>query len=487
MRANYIQFNSPQFRILSDKQVEELHLASLHIMERTGVTFESEEALDLLGDAGADVSNPGRVKIPSYLVEQAVRTAPKTITLYTREGEPALVLDGMTPHFGGQTALDEYLDPRTGQGRQSYVEDIAEMALVHDALPNVEWLYSVAAGPTIPGIIADKVSLLQCILNTSKPVTCQILETPTLLEMIEICAMVAGGEKKLQARPFFIGSCMPVSPLVQGKDALEKSLICAEKGIPMLEFSGPMAGATAPATFAAILAIANAEFLSHLVVIQLKRPGAPVIVGAQPSIMDMRSTIFSYGAPESAFLTAALTELCHYYRLPMFGTAGEVDSDIIDAQAAAEATYQFMLSALSGADFVHGVGEMDEGRMASPEFAVFGNEIIDMVKVSMQGITINDETLPLDLIDRIGPGGTYISEEHTLKHFRKIWAPTIFDRSVIKESAKRCNALLKEKTLNILKTYQPRPLPEELLKELKKIEAGWLKHVGLKEYPKRPG
>jgi trimethylamine--corrinoid protein Co-methyltransferase len=274
---------------------------------------------------------------------------------------------------------------------------------------------------------------------------------------------------------------------MQGKDAIEKSFLCAEKGIPNMVYSIPMAGATTPATFAAVLAIGNAEFLSQLVVIQLKKPGAPVIFGSQPSIMDMKTTIYSFGAPEAHFLDAALTELSHYYKLPMFGTAGQTDADTIGTQAAAEATYQILMAALSGADFVHGIGEMHHGRMASPEFAVFGSEVIDMVNVSMGGIEINDETLPLDLIDRIGPRGTYISEKHTLKHFRKFWAPTIFDRSMVKgEGVKDCEELLKEKTIKIIETHKPKPLPEDTVKELKKMEASWLKRVGLKEYPKRP-
>ena len=103
MRSNYIQYNSPQFRILSAKQIEELHFAALQILERTGVAFECQEALDILGEAGADISNPDRVKIPSYLVEQALRTSPKTITLYSREGETAIILNGQTgSHFGAR-------------------------------------------------------------------------------------------------------------------------------------------------------------------------------------------------------------------------------------------------------------------------------------------------------------------------------------------------------------------------------------------------
>ncbi|MFC1912535.1 trimethylamine methyltransferase family protein [Chloroflexota bacterium] len=486
MRVNYIHRTSPQFKLLAEKQIEELHTATLQILERTGVTFESQEAIDLLGEAGADVSNPSRVKIPSYLVEQAIKTSPKTITVYTRDGEPAFILNGMTSHFGAHNALNEYLDPYTGERRECYVEDIADMARVIDASPDIEWSLIVSSYPTVPEAIADKVAILQSMLNTSKPITYALVDVPRLKEVLELCSMVAGGEKQLRAKPFLIGSSEPSSPLVQGKAAMEKSLLCAEKGIPNLVYSAQLAGATAPATFPAVLAAGNAEFLSQLVVIQLKKPGAPVIFGAIPSIMDMKTTIASYGAPEAGFLVAAMAEIGHYYKLPVFGKAGNTDSDIVDAQAATEATYQILLSVLSGADFIHGLGEMNEGRMISPEFAVLGNEIIDMVKVLMSDMEINDETLPLDLIDRVGPGGSYISEKHTLQHFRKFWTPTLFDRSMVKdESTKRCRDLLKEKTLEILQTHQPRPLPEELMKELKKQEAYWLKQVGLKEYPKR--
>jgi len=398
-----------------------------------------------------------------------------------------MTLNGLTSHFGGMTALSEYLDPHLGRRRASYPEDIAEMTRVIDALPNVEWVYNASDHSTVPGSIADLVGFLQTVLNTSKPVVSQILEVPNLSQMWEICAMIAGGEKEARNKPFFVSTSISVSPLTQGKDALEKSLLCAEKGIPNIVYNMPMAGTTAPATLAAVLAIANAEFLSQLVAIQLKKPGAPVIYGSQPSIMDMKTTIYSFGAPEAHFVDAALSELSHYYKLPFFGTAGQTDADVIDAQAAAEATYQILMAALSGADFVHGLGEMNAGRMMSPEFAVFGSEVIDMVKVAMGGIEINEETLPLELITRIGPRGTYILEKHTLKHFRKFWAPTIFDRSAVRsEATKRCADLLKEKTREILKTHQPKPLPEDLVRELKRIETSWLKQVGLKEYPKRP-
>jgi trimethylamine--corrinoid protein Co-methyltransferase len=484
MRANYVHYGSPQFCVLSDRQIEDLHLASLQILERTGVAFESQEAIELLAAAGADVSNTNRVKIPPHLVEQALNTAPRTVTIYTRDGEPAMVLNGLRPHFGGHNALEEYIDPYTRQSRECYVEDIADMARVIDALPNIEWSYIIASYQTLPGAIADKVAILQTILNCSKPLAYCLVDVNALREVLEVCAIVAGGEKELSARPFLIGSSQPISPLVQGRDIVDKSLLCAEKGIPNFVYSAPLAGATAPVTFPGMLAIGIAEFLSQLVVIQLKKPGAPVIIGATPTIIDMKTMLCTYGSPESAFLISALNEVVRYYRLPFFGRAGATDADIIDAQAALEATYQILLSALSGADLIHGLGEMNAGRMFSPEYAVLGSEIVDMAKVTMQGIDINEETLPLDLIERVGPKATYISEKHTLKHFREIWVPTVLDRRMIKnEEAKRCHDLVNEKTRKILDTHTAKPLPDEVVRELKKVEQSWLKRVGLKQYP----
>jgi trimethylamine--corrinoid protein Co-methyltransferase len=304
--------------------------------------------------------------------------------------------------------------------------------------------------------------------------------------MIEFCSAIAGSEENLRRKPFWGGSCEPVSPLVEGKDAMEKSLLCAEKGLPVVVYSMPMAGATTPATWPAILALSTAEVLSQLVVLQLKNPGAPVIFGSIPNIMEMKTTIFPYGAPELSYLVAALTEICHYYKLPMFGTAGCTDAYTVDAQAAAEVTYQVVLTMLSGADLVHDVSVMYHAYGMSPEMIVFIDEIINMAKVFMGGIEINEDTLPLDLIEKVGPRGSYIMEKHTLKHFRKFWAPTIFDRSATRTpDTKSCAELLREKTINIIKTHKPKPLPDDKLKEVKKFETVWLKRVGLKSYPKR--
>jgi trimethylamine--corrinoid protein Co-methyltransferase len=491
MPPNSINFKTPMFRILSDKQIEELHCATIEVLEKTGVAFESKEAIELLSGAGADVTNRNRVKIPGHLVEKALRTAPKMITLYTREGEPAFVLDGVAgAHFGSTPNPREYLDPWTGSRRKTYVDDMVDQSRLIDALPNIEFCWNATTNLTLPivdgGDFSGRVSLLQYLRNASKPVFCENVDVPSLKDMIRLCAIVGGGEERLRKKPFFGSSSEPVSPLIQGKEAVDKSLLCAEKGIPNIIYSMPMAGATVPATFAGALVIANAEILSHLVAVQLKKPGAPVIVGAIPSIMDMKTTIFSYGAPELTLMVGALTELLHSYKLPVFGTAGCTDAENVGIQATAETLYQIMVTVMTGADLVHDVAVAYHATVGSPELIVLVDELIGMVKVLLGGIKVNKETLALDMIERLGPRSSFLTEKHTAENFRKFWVPSLFDRSFIKTpEAVNAESKLTQKTLHLMMTHKPKPLSDDILKEMDKVEAGYLKRLGLKEYPRR--
>jgi trimethylamine--corrinoid protein Co-methyltransferase len=201
--------------------------------------------------------------------------------------------------------------------------------------------------------------------------------------------------------------------------------------------------------------------------------------------MDMKTAINPQGSPEMGVLIAALTELLHYYQFPVWGTISS-DAKTVGAQAATEYTYQILLQAMAGTEFVHDIGYLHHSLMISPELIVLGNEIIDMVKVLMRGIEVDEETVPIDLIEKVGPGGNYLGEKHTLQHFRSFWKASMFHRRVeLDENAKDCEDMLNERTLEILETYKPKPLPEDLAKELLEIEAGWFKQVGLKhEYPK---
>ncbi len=486
MEGYTLQLTPPMFRRLDDGQLERIHQATLEILSRFGVTVDCPEALELLDGAGADVSDPRKVRIPGDLIEKALALAPGAIVLHKRDGTPYVTLSGNRCTFGGTPDQPDILDPRDGRRRPCRISDVVANARLIDALPTLAWSFtSMWAGypQGLPAVLAGKVSFMIQLENSDKPLGSSMANLQSLRDQLEVCALVAGGADELRRRPFFFGSVEPISPLVHGRDALEKSLLLAEHGVPNVVYSMPMAGATAPATFAGTLALMNAEVLSHLAIIQLKRAGAPVVYGGMPNVIDMKTTIYPYGSPELNLLVGAATELAHHYDLPMLGTAGCTDAKVLGLQAGIEAAQQCLASVLSGANMVHDVGLMDHATMISPELMVLTDELVGMTGAMTQGLEVSDGTLALDLVGKVGPGGSYFAEEHTFDHFRDFWTPSVLDRSRGAKAApaapvRHSEDLLREKTLGLL-AHTPPPLAPDLLAEIKKLEKSWFERLGL--------
>jgi trimethylamine--corrinoid protein Co-methyltransferase len=225
------QATGPVFRMLSDEKIQRIQDGALHLLQNVGVSFEGcDEALEILSDIGADVSNAGRVRIPPRLVERALQSAPRSITMYDRSGQVAFTLDGASPtQFGGSIGGPNYADPFTGQSRPCYVQDIEDMARLVDALENISWIMTCPSHPTVPGELGDLMSLLHIMLNTSKPIGLTVNSLWGLEEMVHACSLVAGGNEALRQKPFILGSSEPVTPLSQERLAVQTSLFCAEK------------------------------------------------------------------------------------------------------------------------------------------------------------------------------------------------------------------------------------------------------------------
>jgi trimethylamine--corrinoid protein Co-methyltransferase len=266
----------------------------------------------------------------------------------------------------------------------------------------------------------------------------------------------------------------PISPLNHSQEAIEKLLVAAENRIPVVYTPCPIAGATTPMTLAGALVISVADHLSGLVAAQFHAPGAPVIMGGVLSTMDMQTSIYTYGSPEFCLLEAALTDLSHFYKIPMFGTAGCSDSKIFDEQAAAEAMMSIMGAALSGANLVHDVGFLENGLIGSFELLVASDEFIGRAKHIVKGIEVSTETLALDVIDKVGPGGNFVAEEHTHKHFREVeWFHDLTDRNNYanwklngsKTMGQRANEYVKE----ILSSHTVEPLSDEVERTIEKV------------------
>jgi len=252
----------------------------------------------------------------------------------------------------------------------------------------------------------------------------------SLQDCIDMAAVVAGGKKTLQEKPFIFNYCEPIPPRSHPMESCEKLRISAENRVPVVYMPYSMMGGTAPMSMAASLAQGNAEFLFGLTLTQLVSPGAPVIYGHMPSIMDMKTTIGSYGAYEFHLLVGAAAELSAWYKIPFYGTAGCSDAKYLDEQGVAEITMEFMSTALSKANLIHDIGVMDHCNSVSPETVVLADDLIEGLKVFARGITVDEKTLDLSLIEKAGAGGSYVTTPHTAKNYRQVFYSRLFSRKM---------------------------------------------------------
>jgi trimethylamine--corrinoid protein Co-methyltransferase len=465
--------------VLSDDQLQEFHLASLEVLERTGVQIQEPESLELLRGAGAWVEKD-RVRIPSFLVEEALRTAPRRVILCNRDGDREMRLEDRRSFFGAVFDMPDFIDPYTGERRPFVAADYRPLSLAIDFCPNVDFAKFSAHASDFPAEVRDQVAFKNIVRYTKKPIGVNAITDLDLADVLDMAAAVAGGYDNLRQRPFIFHPAEPVTPLVHGNESLRKVLLCAERGIPLVYYGMPAAGSTAPATLAGVLLLGNVEVLSGLVIHQLKAKGAPFIYGFIPSLMDMRTSVWSYGAPELSLMCAAEADITQYYGLPMYGTAGCTDSQELDAQAAAQGAISCLMATLSGANLVHDLALMGGATVASVEMVVLMNEILGMIRHVVEGVEISAETLCLDLIDKVGPGGTYIAEDHTYERFRQFWYPEVFSRIRYQVSDGEMVSLgekLSQRAREIVETHEVEPLPDHVLKDLDELEKKWMARV----------
>jgi trimethylamine--corrinoid protein Co-methyltransferase len=454
--------------------LEELHLAALEILRRTGVDVLVEEARHLFQDAGAKLDGY-RVRIPSDLIEWALQRAPSRIVLCDRHGNPSIYLEDTKAYYGTGSDTPNIIDLNTEERRPTVKADVAAVAKICDCLPNIDFVMSMGIACDINGAISDLHHFEAMVNNTKKPLICTSWNLDNCRDIVTMAEEVAGSPGALRQNPFMVMYSEPVSPLQLAKEPTQKILHMAEKGLPVICGTGKVGGSTCPVTLAGALAQGNAEALACLLLAQLKREGAPVIFGGERLHMDMSTTLCSYGAPEFIMSVAANAEMASYYRLPSWSYAGCSDSKSFDQQAAFECTMMSFLSALSGGNLNHDVGYLDAGLTASFEMIIASDEFISMIKRVLGGIVVNPEMLALDVIDRVGPGGQFLTDDHTYRHFKEDWFPRLLDRGNYNawsnKEKKTLNQRANERAREILETHTPEPLPSRISESIREIIA----------------
>jgi trimethylamine--corrinoid protein Co-methyltransferase len=472
-RSNYQTNASLIFRVFTEEQCQELHSAALEILESVGVEMHSERALVVAKKAGAYVEGK-RVKFPAALVEKCIRSAPSRVVLCDRDGNRKMMLEGNRFYFGPGPTATHTIDPFTGERKVPGYDDTCRASRVMDALPNIDYQMDFGTIGDVEPKILDVYTFEAMLKNSTKPIVHWAYNTKNLQAMIDMAAEVAGGIQNLQSNPFFAIYTEPVSPLVHEFDALDNAMLMAENNLPAIYTPAPQAGVTAPATLAGTIVVSLCESLSGLVIHQTVKEGAPFIMGGVITIMDMATTQITYGSPEFMLMAAGLSEMAHYYKIPMFSTAGCSDAKTCDGQHAVEISQNILMAALSGGNLIHDVGYIESGMCTSLQSLVIADEVIGQVKRLIRGIEVNENTLALDIISEVGPGGTFIAEEHTFNNFKKEWFfPTLFNRRRFMDWEAAGKPTLadnaQKKLLEIIENHQPKKLDEKIEAKLKVI------------------
>lgn len=465
-----------QVKILSEKEIQDIHEAALLILRDAGVVVHHEGVLKLLAEAGAQVERQRKIALlPELLVMDCVARAGKQYILYGRD--PA-----RTARFGyGDLALMSspgqraWIDSQTGQLRPATMQDLRDAIRLADALPNITIVGSMAQPAELSENYREVVLTAELVKNTGKPTRTWVHNGRTARYVLEIYRTIAGGDGALRARPMVEAFLEPISPLQLPRDGLDVLIEFVRAGQPVSIGPMAMASGTAPATLSGTLAQENAEILAGVVVTEILAPGTPVTYGGIPHIMDPRTSICSFGSPEQALMAVAMVQMGRFYGFPVYINVGLTDSKVLDVQAGIEKGSTMVLGALAGADtFGHaGICGTDHG--AGLAWLAVDDAIMGYVKRIVRGFQVNPETLAADLVKTVGPAGSYLAEEHTVKHFRqelwlpgRAWTRETWDLWEAQGRTSMADRALEEVN-HILATHKSEPMDEALAQEIDRI------------------
>ncbi len=478
-----LPLGEPSFRPLTDEGLARLHGASLRILDETGVAVGSASVRARLASAGARVDGE-RVQLPASLIEAALGAAPRSYTLAAREPAWDLPLDGRHGYLSVDGSAAEILDLETGARRSSTEADLAEVTRLADALPEISFLWQGVEAGDRPIPVRPLHELRTQLVNSGKHVQLMTAVTPLAARgAVEMARAVAGGAAALRARPILSSFQVSLSPLTFEGDALEAALVYADAGVPAGFVVMAIGCATAPATPAGVLAQTNAEVLAGVTIVQALAPGAPTFYGACSTTMDLRTGLVACGGPEDLLYQAAFAQMARHYRLPVSVGTFAPGAKAPDWQAGLENGLSGFVSLLSGADMLSGAGLLYAARVFALEEMVLDAEIFGLLRHLAAGIAVDDETLAVDVIGDVGPGGNFLAEDHTVAHMRALWQPRLFDRGTWEawEAGGRQGPRdrARERARSLLASHVPPPLPTGMEGELDAIVAAFSREAGV--------
>ena len=474
IKMNQQAYGTTRFQILTGDQIEQIYFAALDVLEISGARISHPEALELFTNSDAVVSEDNRVRIPTAMVEQALGSCPSKSTLTGRNGKRSVKLQKNEVAFGSGADAGFVYDRKSGERRESSFADVEAAAKIVDYLPRLDFCMSHGRVSNAPNPKTyDRHQFLAMIKNCTKPLVVTSIDGDGLRDQWEMACLLRGGEKEFRLNPLFATFIRSDSPLMSSNDTVDKLLFATEKGIPAVYTPCAVLGVTAPASIAGVLVQTLADALFTVVLCCLKKPGSPLLLGGIQSVMAQAKENPSYGSPELHLTSAAMTEIYKWLGLLSSSAGGCTDAKVVDEQAASESVMSIYNNLMAGTNLIHQIGCLDGGLTGSLSSLVMCDEIIGMVKQIAKGIQVTDETLALDILKEVGPGGEFLSHDHTYDHWKEWFRPTIIDRSNYEvwsdSGSKTYNDRLEPEVDRILESHAPEPLDENIVQEMKKI------------------
>jgi trimethylamine--corrinoid protein Co-methyltransferase len=459
-------------------ECEKIHLASLEILERIGIDVHDEKARDILVKGGAETDGL-RVRIPAYMVKKALSVAPKQLILYNRHGKVAIRAGGYNSYFGGGSDCLYVLDHRTGERRKPLLEDVALATRLMDALPEIDFVMSAFLPSDVDGRVYDRYQMEVMLNNTTKPIVFVTPDFEGCVAAIEMCEAVAGGVDAFQHKPFATCYINVTTGMIANAEALQKCMYLSEKGLPQLYIPLNAGGVNSPVTTAGCMASMNAGTLLGIVLSQLVRPGSPIAVpGWNGGPYNLKTMVGNYVLADEQGVP---TSMGKYYDLPVFGLGGSTDSKVLDQQCGFEITLSLMTSLLHGANLIHDLGFMDSGMQGSLQIIAIANDILGFLRAATRGVEVNDETLALDVIEELGPTGSFLDHDHTMRHYKEPFYSGLANKNQyslwLEQGGKTMETRASELIDSILAKHHPESLPADVqqgINAIVKREQAWI-------------
>lgn len=462
-----------RYQVVSQTEIEKLHETSLRILDEIGIVMPYGPAQEVLKRGGARIDGQ-TVHFPRKLVEQALKDAPSSFTLYSRNPDKNVTISTENTVYAGPNCSPFVQDLDRGR-RTGTLEDFRNFAKLCQVLDNVDLQSNVYCEPQD---VSESIRHLEMVYSAcrfnEKPVMGGTLGYKASKECIELMSIPFGGLKAIKDKPVMSSIPCALTPLSYDPTMTGAIMAYAECGQVQLINSLVLAGATAPVTLPGAIVVENAEILAGIVLAQLVNPGTPVVYSAAGTNTDMRSGSLALGSPENALFSLVNGQLAKYYNIPCRMSGALTDSKCVDAQAGYESMMTLLMGQMAGGNFIlHGVGILETYNCVSYEKLIMDDEMIGMVKRIGRGMEFTDETMAFDVIKSVGPQGAYIDQRHTFKNFRKeFYQPVLSDRNPPNkwrdEGALTAEQRANKRWKKLLAEYKEPALPADVINDMEK-------------------